>query len=120
MSDVLEHHGIKGMKWGVIRTPAQLGHVTKSKRPPTDSAKKQPTAKKSRPPKKLSELTDDELRQRISRLNMEEQYANLVARQKERDTGVVKELLFKAAKNLGEKALGVAIAIPDNSGKRIL
>lgn len=27
--DVLEHYGIKGMKWGVRRTPEQLGHKTK-------------------------------------------------------------------------------------------
>lgn len=28
----LEHYGIKGQKWGVRRTPEQLGHITEKKR----------------------------------------------------------------------------------------
>ena len=31
-SDYLVHHGIKGQKWGVRRTPEQLGHYKKKKR----------------------------------------------------------------------------------------
>lgn len=30
--EYLEHHGIKGMKWGVRRTPEQLGHLSPKKK----------------------------------------------------------------------------------------
>lgn len=29
--DYLEHHGIKGQRWGIRRTPEQLGHILKKK-----------------------------------------------------------------------------------------
>lgn len=28
MNDELRHYGVKGMRWGVRRTPEQLGHIT--------------------------------------------------------------------------------------------
>lgn len=113
MDDVLKHYGIIGQKWGIRRTPAQLGHVTGSKKS-GDSVDESPITKtpKKTPGKsarKVSSMSDEELRQRISRLNMEEQYDNLVERQKQRNTGVVKKLLGEAAESLGRKALGLAI-----------
>lgn len=32
MNNELCHHGIKGQKWGVLRTPEQLGHKTSSRK----------------------------------------------------------------------------------------
>ena len=29
MSEMIEHHGILGQKWGIRRTPAQLGNLSK-------------------------------------------------------------------------------------------
>ena len=29
MSEMMEHHGILGQKWGIRRTPAQLGNLSK-------------------------------------------------------------------------------------------
>lgn len=113
MDDVLKHHGIIGQKWGIRRTPAQLGHVTGSKKS-GDSAdertiSKTPQKTPGKSARKVSSMSDEELRQRISRLNMEEQYDNLMERQKQRNTNVVKKLLGEAAENLGRKALGLAI-----------
>lgn len=117
MSNVLEHHGILGQKWGVRRTPAQLGHVTVKKNSSGESkaignnTSDQNKVKKTpgKAVKRSTVMSDDELRQRINRLNMEEQYDNLVARQKARGTGTAKKLLGEAMENLGRKALGVAV-----------
>ena len=77
--NTLIHYGVKGMRWGVRRTPAQLARA--AGRPLPKSSKK-PAAKKTpekeAPAKKsLSDLSDDELRSKISRLQLEKQYKEL-------------------------------------------
>lgn len=40
MEDTLIHYGVKGMKWGVRRTPEQLGHKVQQMRNMSDSERK--------------------------------------------------------------------------------
>ena len=81
----LYHHGIKGMKWGVRRTPAQLGHQTK----------KSSTSQRRAEMKKMS---DTELRNRINRIQMEKQYMQLTAPDISPGKKFVKDVLTNAAK----------------------
>lgn len=57
MNDYIYHHGIKGMKWGIRRTPEELGHA---------------------PSKSSKDMSDEELRKRVNRLQMEKQYKQLM------------------------------------------
>lgn len=68
--DELYHYGVKGMKWGVRRSAAQLGHVIKKA---SKSAKNAVTryAERHRP---VSSMSDDELRNRLARLRTELEY----------------------------------------------
>lgn len=113
MGEELYHYGVKGMKWGIRRTPAQLGHTTGKKKKRSGSAGEavKNTAKKAakaisnkvsatrqkraeakahdaetkkiqeNKKKKLSDLTDDELRQRIQRLELEKRYKDLTPKE---------------------------------------
>lgn len=89
----LAHHGIKGQKWGVIRTPEELGHDRKAEREKRAKAaeerrqaeekkistvrseiqKKEAVAKRN-----LSDLSNDELRIKVERLRLEQDYRNLL------------------------------------------
>lgn len=92
-NEILMHHGVKGQKWGVRRTPAQLGHKPSgSRRKKSGSSskgnarkrrisglvKKRMTKKKVKRRKQAFEFTDDELQAAVKRLQLEKQYNELV------------------------------------------
>ncbi len=114
--EFLMHYGIKGMKWGVRRTPQQLGHPVAKKVP--SGEKKTPKAVGTKTPgkafRKSTSISDEELQKRINRLNMEERYEDLVARQNARNNkgfkATAKKLLANSAEDLGRQLLGKAVS----------
>ena len=78
MENSLIHYGVLGMKWGVRRTPAQLARARgKTKTKSEETSKKVTSSSTSAQKKSISEMSDDELRRTVSRLQLEQQYRNL-------------------------------------------
>ena len=110
----LYHHGVLGMKWGVRRTPAQLGHKTsnKKKKPirlfskkkkintkKTDTNKIDTKTKK----KKVSEMSDEELQTRISRMRLEQTYKQLQTDTGKKSTFDGKKFVMSVLEKSGEQ-----------------
>jgi len=112
----LYHYGVKGMKWGVRRTAAQLGHLVKkgaskikdriSESNEKRKIRKQNEANKRKP---VSEMTDDELKQRLNRLDMEKRYSDymktLNPKKESRVKKVVGEFLSSGIKTISNAGI---------------
>lgn len=108
MSNVIRHHGILGMKWGIRRTPAQLGHDTSKKgtdRKSSESSKKSSDSGQ----KTVKEMSDEELRSMIKRLELEKRYSDL-SKPKEKakmfdGKRFMVDVLEKSGKNISTQAV---------------
>lgn len=113
----LTHWGIKGMKWGVRRYQNRDGSLTAAGRKRysddggegSSSSSGSSSASLSSGKKRVSEMTDDELRTRLNRINMELQYRDAVARmtpdRTKRAKKVAADLAEQAVRSLATKAI---------------
>lgn len=93
----LAHYGILGMKWGVRRPVGPDGRVLRGSAARKYKKEQKVTAKYE---KKVSSLSDKELRERINRLNMEKQYETLTKGDTNPGEKYVKEILANSGKTL--------------------
>lgn len=114
MMNELYHHGIKGMKWGVRRTKKQLDRAA-------GRTKKTSSSKSS-----VKDLSDDELKKRIRRLQDEKTYRDLLKSEQQPKLfdgkRFVVSVLEQSGQNIAKQATTYAMGAAVNKmfGKNIV
>ena len=122
----LMHYGVPGMKWGVRRTPAQLGRKKTSaseslfgKKKTKPKAKSESSKKETAPKKKsVKEMSDEELNAAISRLQLEQRYKELspqkVSMGKKIAKTILNDVFVPAATDVGRQMVKSTLARAGN------
>ena len=124
----LMHYGVPGMKWGVRRTPAQLGRKKTSsskslfgkKKPKPKAKAKSKSSKEETAPKKKSvkEMSNEELNAAIDRMRLEQTYASLspqkVSMGKKIAKTILNDVVVPAATDVGRQMVKSTLARAGN------
>ena len=128
MDNELYHHGVKGMKWGVRKTPVRSSSVATRKRKSNalslfkKTTRNASVAKSSQSQtKSVKDMSDDELRRKIERVRLEQQYQQLnpptVSRGQKIAKRVMNHVIVPAAEEAGKQ---IVKSILTNSANKAL
>lgn len=104
--EMLEHHGIKGMRWGIRRyqnpdgSRTALGKKRESSRNDKEKKARKADAKNRRT------MSDVDLKKRVERMKLEKEYKNLV----DEDIAPGKKYIFEILSAIGKKTIPIAAA----------
>lgn len=125
MEEIIAHHGILGMKWGIRRYQNKDGSLTPAGKRRLEKLDKEREAltgnqsskdsSSSSSTKKVSEMSDEELRNVVTRLKLEQRYKELKPRHVSAGKRFVKKIIndvlipsaTDVAKNAVKEELGV-------------
>ena len=106
LSDHLEHHGVRGMKWGVRKPQASSGARQSSKASEPRTRKVQKTRSPSyKKPTKTDLLSNDELRRSNERLRLEKEYNTLISEVKRQNRSKGQKFLQDTVMKVGQDIL---------------
>ena len=98
----LYHYGVLGMRWGIRRNRSISSGKSSNKRKSTN----QKAVQKSKPkPKTVKDLSNDELKAKITRLELEKRYRDLNPPTVSRGRKFVDKVLAPAATEAGKRLL---------------